>query len=106
MKLFNTLVVNALAIFFVYLSFVKDITLFQVLLYIVIGLASIGIFLPDTYKNIDQYKWYNLAIGIPSSITCWYIGLNYGGDTYTYISIILNVIIYTVFLNRKFGTTL
>jgi len=104
MRLLNSLIINSLGIFIVYLAFVKDITIFQVLLYITLGLAAIGVFLDEPYENLSKYKWYQFALSIPSGIICWWIGLNYGGETYAYLSIILNVVIYTVLLNMKAGS--
>jgi hypothetical protein len=106
MRLLNYIIIKSLGIFIVYLAFVKDITIFQVLLYITLGLAAIGVFLDGTYENISKYKWYQFVLAIPSSIICWWIGLNYGGETYAYLSIILNVVLYTVILNKKAGRTI
>ena len=80
--------------------------LFKILLYITMALAIIGVFNKDTYKMLLEHRWYQLVLMIPFIISNWWIGITNGDEVYTYISIMLNVVILTVLLNKKFKTTI
>jgi hypothetical protein len=100
-NLINLLVTNSLAVLAVYLAFVKDMLFFEVLIYIFLGLAYIGACIPSVYDDLMKYKWWQYVLTIPFTLTCWYIAYNNGGEVYFFLSLIFNVIVHTVLLNKR-----
>jgi hypothetical protein len=101
MKLLISLII-IIGLIIIYLAFAKDVKFLEILIYIMYGFSLIGMFSPTTYNNIERkYKWYNHLIGFPCTLGSWYIGLNYGGEIYVCMSILFNLVIYTVLFSRK-----
>ena len=101
MKTLKTLLISTILSFIFYVSFAKDVLLFEFLSWFLLSVALIGILMPSYKQELLKTKWHDFLLGIPFITFNFWIFFKNGGETFGYAYALLQLIAYCRFFIAK-----
>jgi len=101
MKTLKTLLISIILSFIYYVSFVKDVLLFEILSWFLLSMALIGIVMPSYKQELLKTKWHHFLLGAPFITFNFWIFFKNGGETFGYAYALLMLIAYYRFFMTK-----
>lgn len=101
MKTLKILFISTILSFIYYISFVKDVLLFEFLSWFLLSMAFVGTIMPSYKQELLKTKWHDFLLGFPFITFNLWIFFKNGGETFGYAYALLMLFAYLRFFIAK-----